>query len=120
MVSQSCEKSESGSRLVTSMGTLTGTLELRRRESGRVALCIVIPYCDEGSCDRTFNSVPKSFRDKLRLAPPAAPPAVRFDAWLSSHIRRRLRKSGIPDSPAHEFHCVAKKTGEDIIFQRAV
>jgi hypothetical protein len=39
-VSQTSEKRVPGSRLVTRIGTLTGTLELRRRAAGEFAFCI--------------------------------------------------------------------------------
>src|SRR6516164_10221959 len=41
MVSHTSEKRVPGSRLVTRTGTLTGTLELRRRGAGAFALCMV-------------------------------------------------------------------------------
>jgi len=46
-VSQTSEKWASGSELVTSIGTVIGTLELRRAVSGIFALCIVMPCRDE-------------------------------------------------------------------------
>jgi hypothetical protein len=45
-VSQTSEKWESGSELVTSIGTVIGTLELRRDMSGVFGRCIVMPCCD--------------------------------------------------------------------------
>jgi hypothetical protein len=41
-VSQTSEKGAPGSRLVTAMGSVTGTLELRRTVSVTFALCMVI------------------------------------------------------------------------------
>src|SRR5579864_2332239 len=41
MVSHTSENREPGSMLVTRIGTLTGTLELRRRLSGEYEFCIV-------------------------------------------------------------------------------
>jgi hypothetical protein len=42
-VSQSSEKGAAGSRLVTTIGRVIGTLELRRTALPEFALCIVIP-----------------------------------------------------------------------------
>jgi hypothetical protein len=46
-VSHTSENSAAGSRLVTSIGTVTGNLELRRDGSTTFALCIGILFSEE-------------------------------------------------------------------------
>ena len=51
-VSQTSEKSDSGCKLVTSIGRASGSLELRRR-SGKFGACIVVPlFCEERAAAR--------------------------------------------------------------------